>query len=237
MRAVILAGGRGTRLAPYTTVLPKPLMPVGDMPILEVLIRRLGTCGTRRITLAVGHLASLLQAYFGNGAKWGVEIDYSMEEQPLGTAGPLGLVEGLDETFLVMNGDLLTDLDFTRMVGEHTRSGAVATVGTYERDNKIELGVIDEAGGLVTRYTEKPTFHFLVSMGVYVFEPSVLDLVTPGVRMDLPDLVQALLSVGGRVASYRHDGYWLDIGRPDDYEQAQQDHERITRTLMPPPHQ
>lgn len=234
MRAVILAGGRGTRLAPYTTVLPKPLMPVGDMPILELLIRRLEAAGVRRVTVAVGHLASLIRAYFGDGSQWGVELDYSVEQQPLGTAGPLGLVQGLDETFLVMNGDLLTDLDFTRMVDAHAHSGAAATVGTFSRDTKIELGVIDAADGLVIGYTEKPTFHFLVSMGVYVFEPSVLDLVPVAARMDLPDLIQALLAGGQRVASYAHAGYWLDIGRPDDYELAQQDFERIRATLLPP---
>ena len=234
MRAVILAGGRGTRLAPYTTVLPKPLMPVGDMPILELLIRRLEASGIRRVTVAVGHLASLIRAYFGDGSAWGVELDYSMEDMPLGTAGPLGLVQGLDSTFLVMNGDLLTDLDFTGLVAEHTRSGVVATVGTFRRDIKIDLGVIDEADGLVTGYTEKPTFHFLVSMGVYVFEPAVLDMIPADTRMDLPDLIQALLSAGQPVAGHRHPGYWLDIGRPDDYELAQQDYAQIKATLLPP---
>lgn len=234
MRAVILAGGRGTRLAPYTTILPKPLMPVGDMPILELLIRRLAASGITRVTVAVGHLASLIRAYFGDGSRWGVELDYSFEETPLGTAGPLGLIPDLDATFLVMNGDLLTDLDFAGLIGEHEWSGAAATVGTYSRDIRIDLGVIDVEGGLVAGYTEKPTFHFLVSMGVYVFEPSVLRHVPRGKKMDLPDLIGALLAAGERVAGYRHRGYWLDIGRTDDYELAQQDFERIKATLLPP---
>ncbi len=234
MRAVIVAGGRGTRLLPYTTVLPKPLMPVGDMPILELLIRRLEASGVRRITVAVGHLAPLFCAYFGDGAAWGVDLDYSLETEPLGTAGPLGLVRGLDDTFLVLNGDLLTDLDFDRMIGEHRRAGVIATVGSCDRETRIDFGVIEVRDDLVTSYTEKPTFHFTVSMGVYVFEPSVLDLVTVGARQDLPDLITGLLSAKRRVAIYRHVGYWLDIGRPDDYQRAQENYEQIKATLLPP---
>jgi NDP-mannose synthase len=232
VRAIILAGGRGTRLAPYTTLLPKPLMPVGDMPIIELLIRRLAATGVERVTIAVGHLASLIQAYLGTKANWGLEIDYSLEEEPLGTAGPLALIADLDERFLVMNGDLLTDLDFDALLATHDASNASATIGTYQREVRIDLGVLKAAAGLVVDYQEKPSFQFLVSMGVYVLEPSVIDLLRPGIACDLPDLVKGLLARNERVASHLHPGYWLDIGRPDDFERAQRDFEAIKQRLL-----
>lgn len=233
VRAVILAGGRGTRLAPYTTVFPKPLMPIGDMPILELLMRQLARRGIVDITLAVGHMASLLQAFFGDGARFGVSVAYSHEEQPLGTAGPLRLVGALDGTFLVMNGDLLTDLDFTAMIAAHRASGAAATIGLYRRDVTIDLGVIHtDAAGFVTEYIEKPSFQYEVSMGVYVFEPRVLAHIPHGERFDLPTLVQRLVASGDGVLAYRHTGYWLDIGRPDDYQRAQDDYPALSASLL-----
>ena len=233
MRAVILAGGRGTRLAPYTTVFPKPLMPIGDMPILELLIRCLKRYGVQRVTLAVGHLAALIMAYFNRGEHLGVVIDYSHEQEPLGTAGPLALVEGLDQTFLAMNGDLLTDLDFDAMIEFHRRHEAVATIGIYQRDAKIEFGVIEtDRAGLVTRYVEKPVYHYWVSMGVYVFEPRVLEYIPKGRRFDLPDLIRALIENGERAIGYEHSGYWLDIGRPDDYQRAQDDFPNMRSRLI-----
>jgi NDP-sugar pyrophosphorylase family protein len=235
MRAVVLAGGRGTRLAPYTTVLPKPLMPVGDMPILELLIRSLARAGITDITLAVGHLSSLLMAYFGDGEHLSVSIDYSLEDSPLGTAGPLRLIPNLDDSFLVMNGDLLTDLDFGAMISAHRQKAATVTVGTYQRDVQIDLGVIEhDQDGRVTRYIEKPLHHFLVSMGVYVVEPAALELIPQG-PFDLPDLVATLIASGQDVRSYRHDGYWLDIGRPDDYQKAQEDVASIQARVLARP--
>jgi len=236
MRAVILAGGKGSRLAPYTTVLPKPLMPVGDMPILELLIRQLRRAGIDKVTLAVGHLSSLLMAYFKDGADLGVAIDYSVEREPLGTAGPLGLVANLDETFLVMNGDLLTDLDFRAMISAHRARAPAATVGIYERTVKVDLGVVETTPDhRITGYIEKPSHQFMVSIGVYVLEPFVLSRVPPGIRFDLPDLVGRLLSDGLDVVGYLHPGYWLDIGRPDDYQQAQEDASKIQRLLLNDP--
>jgi NDP-mannose synthase len=233
MRAIILAGGRGTRLAPYTTVLPKPLMPIGDMPILELLIRQLARRGVHHVTLAVGHLASLIMAYFGHGERFGVEIDYSLEDQPLGTAGPLGLIQGLDETFLVLNGDLLTDLDFARMVTVHTSTRSVATVGIYAREVTIDLGVVEtDSESMLCAYREKPSFCYDVSMGVYVLEPRVLGLIPPGQCFDLPSLVRALVGAKERVFGYRHDGYWLDIGRPDDYQRAQEEYPTMRAALL-----
>lgn len=236
MRAVILAGGRGTRLAPYTTVFPKPLMPVGDMPILEILVRQLRHAGVTRLTLAVGHLAALLQAYFGDGDRFGVPIDYSLEQEPLGTAAPLRLITGLDETFFVMNGDLLTDLDFGAFVYAHRRAGAAMSVGAYRRDVRIDLGVLDVGpDDVITKYTEKPTHSFLVSMGVYVMEPSVLRHIPDREPFDLPELVKAVLGAGDVARAHVHDGYWLDIGRPDDYERAQADVDGLRARLLASP--
>src|SRR3546814_229175 len=207
MRAVILAGGRGTRLAPYTTVLPKPLMPVGDAPIIELLVNRLATAGITHVTLAVGHLAALVMAYFDHRGDLGVEIEYSLEAQPLGTAGPLAQVAGLDETFLVMNGDLLTDLDFRTMVATHRTTEAIATVGAFQREVKIDLGVLEvDDDQRIQRYIEKPIHEFLVSMGVYVFEPAVLRFIPPGAYLDLPTLVTHLPDTQQPVSPPLHRG-------------------------------
>jgi NDP-sugar pyrophosphorylase family protein len=224
MKAIILAGGKGTRLAPYTTILPKPLMPVDDMPILEVVLRQLAYHGFTDVTLAVGYLAGLLMAYCADGSKFGVRIEYSQEDTPLGTAGPVTLVKDLDDTFLVMNGDLLTTLDYSAMLAHHCKKGAIATLASHQRDVRIDLGVIEtDASGWVKGYVEKPTIHYKVSTGVYIFEPQVVDYLVPGQRMDLPELVMKLLHSGQKVNTYHHQGYWLDIGRHDDYEQAVQE--------------
>jgi len=233
MKAVILAGGKGRRLAPYTTVFPKPLMPIGDIPILEVVVRQLARAGCKEITMAVGYLAELLMAYFGDGAKWGVQIHYSREEQPLGTAGPLSLVSGLDETFLVMNGDLLTTLNYRALWEHHAASGALATLATFQRDVKIDLGVVETDAGWVRGYIEKPTYHYTVSTGIYVFEPDVLQYIPRQKRMDLPQLVLKLLDTGQNVAAYPLDGLWLDIGRHDDYERATAEFERCRDEFIP----
>lgn len=234
MRAVILAGGRGARLAPYTAVLPKPLMPIGDMPVLELLIRRLALHDIGQVTLAVGHLSSLIRAYFRNEPeRFGVSIDYSQETEPLGTAGPLSMIDNLNDTFLVMNGDLLTDLDFGAMIAFHREHQATATIGVYERDVPINLGVIQtDTDRRVIGYVEKPVYHYEVSMGVYVLEPKALSFVPQQKRFDLPDLIRAMLAADTRVLAYRHTGYWLDIGRPDDYQQAQEDFPKIREKLL-----
>lgn len=234
MKAIILAGGQGRRLAPYTTILPKPLMPIGDVPILEVVIRQLGHAGFEEITMAVGYLAELLMAYFGDGSRWGVRIRYSREEQPLGTAGPLGLVGGLEEPFLVMNGDLLTSLDYGALWKHHQASRAVATVATFRREVPVDLGVVETDGeGWVRSYVEKPTLHYVVSTGIYIFEPRVLDYIPRGHRLDLPELILKLLAASERVASYPFKGLWLDIGRLDDYEQAVSTFQRQREAFMP----
>jgi NDP-sugar pyrophosphorylase family protein len=221
MKAVILAGGKGTRLAPYTTVLPKPLMPVGDMPILEILIRQLRAHGIVEIILCVGYLASLLEAYFGNGERLGVSIRYSYEAEPLGTAGPLALPPGLDDTFFAMNGDLLTTLDFGAMLKFHRAHGNIATVGLADKKVKIDLGVIEttEDGRLID-YIEKPQLNYKISMGIYVFEPAVLDYIRGAGRIDLPDLILKLVKEKQNPMTFDSRCDWLDIGRSEDYAAA-----------------
>lgn len=234
MKAVILAGGKGTRLAPYTTVLPKPLMPIGDMPILDVVIRQLARHGFDDITLAVGYLAELVMAYCGDGAKYNVKLTYSREESPLGTAGPISLVPDLNETFLVMNGDLLTSLDYGAMLRQHQERGAVVTLATHERDVKIDLGVIEyDSEQWVTNYIEKPIFHYTVSMGIYIFEPVILKYIPSGDHFDLPELILYLLGKSQRVNVYQHKGYWLDIGRYEDYSAAIQEFESHRQEFLP----
>ena len=239
-RAVILAGGKGTRLAPYTTVLPKPLMPLGDRAILDVVVRQLASYDFRDLVFAVGYLAHLIRAVFGDGSTHGVSIDYCEEEEPLGTAGPLSQVDGLDDTFLVMNGDVLTSLDYAGLYEAHRDSGHALTIATHRRVLRSEYGVLHldgHAEGASTQrvngYEEKPEIPYIVSMGVYMLEPRAVDHIPVGKAFDIPDLVLALLAAGEPVGSFLYDGYWLDIGRHDDYEQALADYEQILPRLMP----
>ncbi len=221
MRAIILAGGKGSRLAPYTTILPKPLMPIDDKPILEIVIRQLAHSGFDDITLAVGYLAELIMAYCGDGSKFGVRLTYSREDTPLGTAGPIALVSEIHDTFLVMNGDLLSTVDYAAMLADHRARGAIATLAAYRRDVKIDLGVVHaDADGWLTDYVEKPTYHYDVSTGIYVFEPSILSHIPRGEHLDLPELMLKLVRQGQKVGVYRFEGYWLDIGRHEDYDRA-----------------
>jgi len=234
MRAVILAGGKGTRLMPYTTVLPKPLMPIGDMPILEVVLRQLKAAGIDRVTMAVGHLAELLQAFFGDGGRFGLPIDYSMEEKPLGTVGPLTLIPDLSGTLLMMNGDVLTTLDYRDLIKCHRESGAMVTIATYVRQVKIDFGVIESNDqNMLTGYVEKPNLDYRVSMGIYVFEPGILSYLRPGEYHDFPDLVKTLIAQGEKVFSYPFSGYWLDMGRPDDYARAIEEFESRRADFLP----
>ena len=230
---IVLAGGRGTRLAPYTTVLPKPLMPIGEMPVLEILLRRLAAAGFRRVHLAVGYLAELIEAYFRDGERFGVQLEYLREDQPLGTAGPLAALANPSERLLVMNGDLFTALDFRELVAFHESSGATATVATLEREVPIEFGVIGVEGTRIVDYDEKPTIAYDVSMGVYVFEREVVDLIPTGEHFDFPDVVHVLLERGLPVAAYRSSAFWLDIGQREDYELAQERFGELRAELLP----
>jgi len=233
MKAVILAGGKGSRLAPYTKVIPKPLMPIGDMPIMEVLLHQIKRAGVDEVILSVGHMASLLRAFFQEGEQLGMCIRYSYEKTPLGTAGPLAMVDGLDDTFLVMNGDVLTTLDFSELVKFHRASKALVTIAMYNRQVNIDLGVLQLNGGHeVTGYIEKPTYDFQVSMGVYVFEPAVLKYIPLQQYYDFPTLILRLLEAGERVVGFPFSGYWQDLGRPDDYEQAILDFETMRAQFL-----
>jgi NDP-sugar pyrophosphorylase family protein len=237
-RAVVLAGGRGSRLAPYTTVLPKPLMPVGERAILDVVIRQLAGSGFDRITLAVGHLAHLIRALIGDGSAYGVSIRYHEEEHPLGTAGPLSVIPDLDEPFLMLNGDVLTTLDYRALVDAHCAAGNALTIATSQRVVRADYGVLHTDGPLgatqrVVAYDEKPELATTVSMGVYAVDPAAVDHVPAGRYYDLPDLVLALLAAGAPVGSYPYDGYWLDIGREDDFRRAQADIDRLLPALLP----
>lgn len=234
MKAVILAGGKGTRLTPYTKVLPKPLMPVGDMPILEILMRQLKREGVDEVILTVGHMAGLLRAFFNDGEQIGLHIRYSYEDHPLGTAGPLALVDGLDDTFIVTNGDVLTNLRVSEMVQFHKEQQAAATIAMHYRKVRIDLGVILCNGGPdVVGYIEKPTYDYAVSMGIYVFEPRVLSYIPSGEYLDFPNLVHKLLGAREKVVGYSFNGYWQDLGRHDDYEQANIDFEQMRSEFLP----
>jgi NDP-mannose synthase len=220
IQALILAGGKGTRLKPFTNAIPKPLMPVGDLPILEIVLRQLRRQGVTRITLAVNHLARLIEAFFGDGSRLGLDIAYSLEETPLGTAGPIRLIVALHDDFLVMNGDLLTTIDCSDLFERHKATGAVATVATFKKEVKIDLGILQIDGGRFVDYIEKPTYHFTVSMGIYAMNRRVVDYIPQGEKFDMPDLILALHRAGEKVFCYSGDYDWLDIGRLDDYEQA-----------------
>ena len=232
MQAVILAGGKGTRLLPFTKVFPKPLVPLGDKPIIDTIIRQLKHFGFQRLTMAVGHMAEMIQTYVRNGEQYGLQIDYSFEDEPLGTVGPLAQIKGLEQTFLVMNGDLITTLDYRDLFNFHKQHGQIATIGAYRKNFKIDLGIIkNDADELITDYIEKPVYAFTVSMGIYVFELEVLNYIEPHRYLDFPDLVKHLLAHGKKVVSYPFDGYWLDIGNHSDYEKATEEFESIKGRL------
>jgi len=221
MRAVIQAGGVGSRLRPYTTVVPKPLMPVGEMPILEIVIRQLAADGFHDITITVGHLAHLIRAFFGDGSAFGVKIDYVVEDKPLGTIGALSRVPGLDRPFLVMNGDLLTDIEYRRFFEEHLASGAPMTVAVYNKRVPISLGVIEyDDCHQVVGFSEKPVKDFWVSMGVYAMSPAMLGQIPRDTHFGFDDLMAKTLREKTPVRVAPFEGLWLDIGRHEDYEEA-----------------
>jgi NDP-sugar pyrophosphorylase family protein len=227
MRAVILAGGLGMRLRPYTTILPKPLVPVADRPILEHVLRGLHACGVREVDLCVGHLGDLIQVYFSQATSMprDLELRWHWEDEPLGTAGALRIVPGLDDTFIAMNGDVLTNLDYRRLVDYHREQRALLTVSMHTKRVDIDLGVIETEDGLIIDYREKPSLHYDVSMGVYVYEPAALRYLPDNGPCQFPDLVQRLLEAGERVAAYRSDADWYDIGTFEEYERAVRDME------------
>jgi NDP-sugar pyrophosphorylase family protein len=232
VQAVILAGGKGTRLVPFTHVFPKPLVPLGEKPILDTILRQLKHFGFTQVTLAVGYMAEMIETYVQHGERYGLDITYSFEEEPLGTVGPLAQMAHLEQRFLVMNGDVITNLDYGDLVTFHRQQQGLLTIGTYQKHFKIDLGIIHHEGNhSITDYIEKPLHIFQVSMGVYVFEREVLQYIEPRKRLDLPDLVKRLLAHGRSVVSYPFEGYWLDIGNHSDYEKALEEYDRIKGQL------
>jgi NDP-sugar pyrophosphorylase family protein len=229
MRAVVLAGGLGMRLRPYTTILPKPLLPIGDRPILEIILGQLASAGFERVDLCVGHLGDLIRVYFSEGTVLpdGLELDWHWEpEEPLGTAGALRVVPGLDTTFLAMNGDILTTLDYGDLMAHHRETGAALTIAVQGRRVEIDLGVLELDGPRVTGYREKPTLTYDVSMGIYAYEPRALAHLPADGACQFPELVQRLLAAGEHVAYYRSEADWFDIGTTGEYERAVAELER-----------
>ena len=220
-RAVILAGGMGSRLRPYTVVLPKPLMPIGEYPILEVVIRQLAFYGFNHITLAVNHQADIIKSYFNSGDKWGVSIDYSLERSPLGTMGPLKLIKDFPDNFLVMNGDVLTDLDFGQFYDYHVADSQMFTISSCRRIQRSEYGVLEtDEDGMLFGFQEKPVVEYEVSMGIYMLSRRVLQNIPEGQAYGFDKLMLDFNKAKMPVSVKQHKGYWLDIGRPDDYIQA-----------------
>ena len=219
--AVILAGGRGTRLRPYTVVLPKPLMPIGEFPILEVIIRQLNLNGFTNITLAVNHQADLIKAYFGDGSKWNLSINYSLEHQALGTMAPLKLIKNLPDNFLVMNGDVLTDLNFNDFYNNHTKNNSLFTISSYKRKQLIDYGVLksNDQKRLID-FVEKPNTEYEVSMGIYMLNNKILDFIPENAPYGFDTLMLSLLEKNVEININSFSGVWLDIGRPDDYIEA-----------------
>jgi NDP-sugar pyrophosphorylase family protein len=231
-RAIILAGGMGTRLRPYTTVLPKPLMPIGDYPILEVVVRQLVHYGFDHITLAVNHQSALIRAFFGDGKNWGVHIDYSQENEPLGTIGPLSLINDLPPHFLIMNGDVLTDLNFANFYDKHVKANQIFSISSYQRMQKIDYGVlVSNANGMLSGFQEKPCTNYQVSMGIYMASSSITKYIsrTP---YGFDNLMLDLLAGKHDIRVEPFNGYWLDIGRPDDYMQAIDEFEKKKKMFL-----
>lgn len=223
MKAVIQCGGKGTRLMPYTMVLPKPLMPVGPRPVLELVLQWLRRNGVSEVFITTGYLGSLIRTACGDGRKWGLTIKYTEEAEPLGTIGPLRMLrKALTEPFLVVNGDVLTDLSVPALLAMHRRMNNVVTIATVQRTMKIDFGILEQVDGRVTKFREKPSLNHTVSMGVYCMQPSVFEYIPPRIAYGFDNLVFSLLDRKAPVGAFRHDGLWLDIGRVDDFRKAQE---------------
>ena len=222
MKAVVQCGGKGTRLRPHTSILPKPLMPIGARPVLELVLKWLRRNGIRDVFVTTGYLGHLIRSVCGDGNQWNMQITYTQELEPLGTIGPLSLLrEQLNEPFLVLNGDVLTDLNLNQFASFHRRHQAALTIGTATRLTKMDFGVIDESDGQVTGFREKPELPHLVSMGIYCMNPVVLERIPSGVPFGFDDLMFQMLEEDEAVHVFKHNGLWLDIGRVDDFLKAQ----------------
>ncbi|MFZ4400855.1 MAG: sugar phosphate nucleotidyltransferase [Bacteroidales bacterium] len=233
MRAIILAGGQGTRLKPYTTLIPKPLVPIGnEMSILEIIIRQLKANGFNHITLTVNHLSNLIMAFFGNGSKWEIKLDYSLEDKPLSTIGPLTLIKDLPDNFLVMNGDILCNLNYGEFLKEHILSNNIVTVSTYKRDSKIDFGVLEyNEDRIIKGFIEKPIYSFDVSMGIYCINRSVIDNLKRSEKYGFDNLMLDGIKEKRTYKVKPFSGFWLDIGRPEDYDYCNENYIQIKKEL------
>ncbi len=232
-RAIILAGGKGTRLTPYTVVLPKPLMPIGEFPILEVIVRQLVQHGFDHVTMAVNHQAEIIRAFFQDGAKWGIKIDYSLEDKPLSTMAPLRLIRDLPENFMIMNGDILSDLNYSELYKEHVSKNNIFTISAHMREQKLDYGVLEmDASNRLTGFREKPSTKYLVSMGVYMASRRIIDFIPEGEKYGFDNLMLDLLAAGKPATVRKFSGYWQDIGRPDDYVQAIDEFEQMKSRFL-----
>jgi NDP-mannose synthase len=232
--AFILAGGRGIRLRPYTTLIPKPLVPIGDHSVMEIVLTQLAARGFTKATIALGHLGNLIRAFIGDGSQWGIEVDYVSEDRPLGTVGPvLQALDAMPEHFVMMNGDVLTDIDYDDLLQAHLEEGASLTIATYERDHRVDFGVLDVRDGAIVDFIEKPTYTYAVSMGVYAVSREMLRKYAEGTSLGVDTLILDQLAAGDPPNSYPFHGFWLDIGRPDDFDRANADAELLRPLLMP----
>ena len=232
-RAIILAGGKGTRLRPYTVVLPKPLMPISEYPILEIIIRQLARNSFNEITIAVNHQADIIKAYFGDGSKWNIDINYSLETIPLSTMGPLKLIKDLPENFLIMNGDILTDLNFSELFDYHLKRKNLFTISSCKRRHKADFGVleINKKNELIS-FKEKPIVEYLVSMGIYCANREIIKIIPKNVEYGFDDLMIKLIELKKPAEVKHFNGYWLDIGRRDDYMKAIDEFEKIRNRVL-----
>ncbi len=233
MHAIIMAGGKGTRLKPYTTLIPKPLVPIGnERAILEIILMQLIKHKINRVTLCVNHLANLIMAYFGDGSRWGVKIDYSIEETPLSTIGPLTLIDNLEENFIVMNGDVLCDIDFSAFYNKHVDEKRDVTVAVAKRETKVDFGVITyNADNKITDFYEKPVSLINVSMGIYCINKKVILNLERGVKFGFDDLMYQGVRENLGFSVFPFDGFWLDIGRPEDYDFCNENYESLKYRL------
>lgn len=233
MRAIVLAGGMGTRLKPYTTLIPKPLVPIGnEYSILEIILMQLKKSGFSHVTMTVNHLSHLIMAYFGNGEKWGLKIDYSIEDKPLSTIGPITLINDLPDDFLVMNGDILCDLNYAGFMDFHKKNKNLVTVSTYKRDTKIDFGVLKYTeDGTINDFIEKPVYHFDVSMGIYCINKSVITALAKNEKYGFDNLMIDGIKNNMKYRVKPFSGFWLDIGRPDDYDYCNENYPKIKEML------
>jgi NDP-sugar pyrophosphorylase family protein len=232
-RAIILAGGKGTRLRPYTVVLPKPLMPISEYPILEIIVRQLAKTRFNEITIAVNHQADIIKAYFGDGSKWGININYSLEKIPLSTMGPLRLIKDLPDNFLIMNGDILTDLNFSDLFEYHLERRNIFTISSCKRKHKADFGVLEvNKNNELISFKEKPVVEYSVSMGVYCANKEIIKIIPENVEYGFDDLMIKLIELNKPAEVKRFEGYWLDIGRRDDYMKAIDEFETIRKRVL-----